>query len=59
MEQKQCLSLAHITLKILKTVTAKIKLNYIQRLSSYRAGNTLRLGYKNQSFYAIRIQRLL
>ena len=29
-----------------------INLNYIQRLSPYRAVNTLRLGYKNQSVNA-------
>jgi hypothetical protein len=30
-----------------------INLNYIQRFSPYRAVNTLRLGYKNQSVNAV------
>jgi hypothetical protein len=32
---------------------AKINLNYIQKFTSYRAVNTLRLGYKNQSVNAV------
>ena len=32
---------------------AKIKLGYVQRFSQYRAVNTLRLGYKNQSVNAV------
>ena len=30
-------------------MNAKINVNYIYRLNSYRVVNTLRLGYKNQS----------
>jgi hypothetical protein len=35
------------------TYKTKINLNYISKFSSYRAVNTLRLGYKNQSVNAV------
>ena len=35
---------------LLNPVKTKIKVNYIQRLSSYSTVNTLRLGYGKKSF---------
>ena len=36
-------------LAIINPLKMKINLNYIYTFSPYRAGNTFRLGYKNQS----------
>jgi len=39
----------HSELNIVKNLNVKINLNYTKISSPYRAVNTLRLGYKNQS----------
>jgi hypothetical protein len=39
--------------KLSLKITAKVVLNYIKTFSPYRAVNTLRLGYKNQSVNAV------